>query len=99
MMVFSSFLNFLVVFLEFSITGRKGTHRHDFFFLFSLFLHLSRPILASKEAMMVFYNFLNFLAIFLEFSIMGQVGKLRNDFFYFLYFTAIPYLFQHEKKP
>ena len=36
MMVFSNFLNFFAIYLEFSITSRVGTHRNDFFFIFSL---------------------------------------------------------------
>ena len=88
------------IFLEFCITGRVATHRKDFFFffLFPLFLSLSQPVLARKEAMMGFSNFLNFFAIFLESSIMGQVGTHWNDFFYFLSFSAIPNLFWLEMK-
>ena len=37
--LFSIFLNFFTIFLEFSITSRVGTPRNDFFFFFSL----SRP--------------------------------------------------------
>ena len=70
------------IFLEFSIMGRVGTHQNDFFFLFSLFLGLSQPLLAWKETMMVFSNFLNLFAIFLEFSITSRVGTHRNDFFF-----------------
>ena len=77
-----SFLVFWIFWLFFwNFPLRVGKeHIGTIFFLCSLFLHLSHPILASKEAMMVFYNFLNFFAIFLEFSIMGRVGKHRNDF-------------------
>ena len=52
-------------------------------FFFSLFLGLSQPLLAWKEAMMVFSNFFNLFAIFLEFSITIRVGTHRNDFFFF----------------
>ena len=55
-MVVFSFFNFICYFLEFSITGRVGTHLNDFFF-FSLFLGLPLLILAWKEATMVFFNF------------------------------------------
>ena len=82
MMVWSNFLKFFAIFLEFSIWGRVGTHWNNSF-LFSLFLGLSRTVLAWKEAMMVFSNFLNFFAIFFEFSMTGRVGTYRNDFFYF----------------
>ena len=92
MMVVSNFLNFFAFFLEFSITGRVGTHRNDFLFLFSLFLGLFQHILAGKEAMMVFSNFLNFFAIFLEFSILGRVGTYRNDFYLFSLFLGLSQL-------
>ena len=91
-MVFSSFLNFFAFFLEFSTTGRVGIHGNDFFFfLFSLFLGLSQPILPRKEAMMVFSKFLNFFAIFLEFFIHGRVGTHWNDFFYFIFSLSRPF--------
>ena len=93
-----NFLKFFAIFLEFSITGRVGTHRKDFFFSFSLFHNLSQPILALKEPMMVCSNFLKFFAIFLEFSITGRVGTHWNDFFYFLSFLAFPNLFWLERK-
>ena len=88
---------FLQFFLEFSITGRVGTHSKDFFFLFSPFRGLSQPILSWKEAMMEFCNFLNFLAIFLEFSIPSRVGTHQN-YFFFLTFSAFHKLFRLEKK-
>ena len=75
-------------FLKFSIMGCVGTHQNDFFF-FSLFLGLSQPLLAWKEAMMVFSNFFNLFAIFLEFSITGRVGTQRNDFFYFIFILTL----------
>ena len=99
--VFSNFLKFLTIFSEISITGRVGTRRNDFFFifLFYLFLSLSQLILAWKEAIMVFFYFLNFFAIFLEFSILGWVETHRNDFFCFLSFSAFPNIFWLEKNP
>ena len=88
------FFYFFAITLEFSIPGRVGTHRNDFF-LFSLFLSLSHLILALKEAIIVFFNFLD---IFLEFFITGRVRTHRNDFF-FLSFSAIPNQFWLENKP
>ena len=96
-MVFSKFLNFFAIFLEISIMVRVGTQRNDFSYFF-LFLDLSQPILASKEALMVFSNFLNIFAIFLEFSFTGRVGPHRNNFFYLLSFVAFPNLFWLETK-
>ena len=86
------FLQFFGIFYSGS-----GWNLSDQLFLFSLFLGLSYPILAWKEAMMVFYNFLNFSAIFLKFSIPSRVENHRNDFF-FLSFSAVPIFFWLEKK-
>ena len=90
---FLIFLNFLLFFFEFSITGRVGTHWNDFFFLsysafpnlFSLFLDLPQHILPRKEAIIVF-------SIFWEFSMTGRVGTHWNDFF-FLSYSTFPNLF------
>ena len=68
------------IFLELSIMCCVGTQQNDFFF--SLFLGLSQPLLAWKEARMVFSNFFNLFAIFLEFSITSREGTHRNDFFF-----------------
>ena len=38
----SNFLKFFAIFLEFSITGRVGTHRNEFFYFF--IFSLSRPL-------------------------------------------------------
>ena len=78
--------------------SESGWNPSERLFLFSLFLSLSHPILAWKEAMMVISNFLNFFAIFFEFSIPGRVETLRNDYFYFLSISAFPILFWLEKK-
>ena len=56
-------MNFLAIFLEFSIPSRVGTRR-NFFFFFSLFHCSSQPNLVRKDAMIVFSDFLNFFAIF-----------------------------------
>ena len=76
-MVFFKFLNFFTIFLEFSISCRVGT-KTERYLLYSLFLGLYQPILASNEAIIVIFNFLNFFAIFLEFSISRRVGTERN---------------------
>ena len=68
------------------------------FFLFSIFLSLSQPTFAWKEAMMVFSNFLSVFAIFHEFSITGPLGTHRNNFFFFLTFSGFRNLFWLEKK-
>ena len=41
-----------------------GQERNETIILFSIFLGLFRPILASNEPVMVFFNFLGFFAIF-----------------------------------
>ena len=91
-MVFSSFLSFFAIFLEFSVTGWRGAHQNDFF-LFSLFLRLSKPILDWKEAKMVFSNFLNFFPIFFLIYYYRSVGTHRNDVFYFLSSWPFPTYF------
>ena len=75
-------------------SGRNRTERQ---YLFSLFLILFKPILASNEAIMVFYNFLNFFGIFYYVSCM--TGTRQNDNIYFLSFSAFPPLFWPEMKP
>ena len=97
-MVFYNFLNFFAISFEFSITGRVGIDRNKYF-LFSLFLSISQPVLAWREALPVFYNVFNFFAIFLKFSIIGQERIDRNDNFCFLSFSAFPNLFCLEEKP
>ena len=93
------FLIFWIFLLFFGIfyygSGRNTAER---FFLFYLFLDLSQPILARKEALMVFSNFLNSFAIFLEFSITGREETQRNDLLPFLSFVAFPDLFWLETK-
>ena len=93
------FFKFLNIFLYFYTIfySRSGRNPSERFFLFSLFLSLSLPILAWKEAMMVFSEFLNSFTIILEFSITGRVGTHGNDFFYFLSFIAFPNLIWFEK--
>ena len=90
-MVFLNFLNFLAIFLEFSITHWVGTKRNDKF-LFSLFLGLFQRFFALNEATMVFFNFLKIFPIFLEFSIMREVGTEwnRTIIFIFSLFRPIP---------
>ena len=93
------FLIFWFVLLFFGIfryeLGRNSSER---FFLFSLFLGLSKLILAGKVSKIVVFSFFNFFCYFLEFSITSWVGTHRNDFFLFLFFfflsfSAFPNLF------
>ena len=83
----------------YSGSGRNPLER---LFLFSLFLDISHPILAWKEAMIVFSNFLNFFVIFLEFFITSRVGAHQSDFIFlfifFLSFSTFPNLFWLGKK-
>ena len=90
---------FLQFFLEFSITGQEGTHRKDFFFLFSLFLGLSQPNLVRKDAMIVFSDFLNFFLLFF-WNFLLRVGQIpiKTIFFYFFSFSPFSNLFWLEKK-
>ena len=76
-MVFSNFLNFFAVFLEFSIMGRVGPHRNIFFFLsFVGFPNLFWLVKKLRWCFLIFGIFL----LFFEFSITGRVGTHRNSF-------------------
>ena len=83
---------FLLFFWNFLL--RVGEeHIRTIFFLFSLFLGLSKPILDWKEAKMVFSNFLNFFPIFFLIYYYRSVGTHRNDVFYFLSSWPFPTYF------
>ena len=95
-MVFSNFLNFFAIFLEFSIVGRVGTHQNDFFnFLsFSAFPNL---FWLEKKLWWCFLIFWIFLLFFWNF--LFQVGRNPSEwFFFFLSFSDFPILFWLEKK-
>ena len=96
--VFSNFLNFFAIFLEFSIRRRVRTKRNDNFY-FSLFLSILQSILALSEAIREFFYFLNFFSIYLEFLIMCLVRTERNDNLYSLSVSRFPNRFWIEIKP
>ena len=85
---FLIFLIFLPFFLEFSILGRAG--RIGTIIVFSLFLDLSRPVLAWNEAWIAHFNFLYLFAFFLEFSILGRVGQIGTIIFFFSHSWPVP---------
>ena len=88
-MVVFSFFNFFCYFLEFSITGRVGTHLNDFFF--SLFLGLPLLILAWKDATMVFFNFFEYFCYFLFWIFYyGSSRNLSERFFFFSLYRPFP---------
>ena len=97
MMVFSKFLNFFAIFLEFSIMVHVGTQLNDFsyFHSFSTFLNL---FWLERKLWWYFLIFRIFFAVFFEFSITGRVRTQRNDFSYFISFLTFPNLFWPEKK-
>ena len=64
-------------------------------FFFSLFLSLSQPILAWKEATTVFSNFLNFFAFFFNFLL--RSARTTSERFFFFSFSASPNQFWLEK--
>ena len=86
--MFFNFLNFYVIFLEFSITHRVGTKRNDNF-LFSLFSILFQPILAWNEFIMIFFNFLNFFLFFWYFLL--RIGKEQNGRIIFIFSISHPF--------
>ena len=61
---------------------RLGRNWTEWLFLFSLFLGLSPPVLAWREALIVFYSLMNFFAIFKKKFITGRLGAHWNDFFF-----------------
>ena len=89
-------MNFLAIYLEFSITHRVGTERNGTIIFISPFLIYFQPTLAWNEFIMVFFNF---FVIFLEFSFMPQVRMEQKDNFYFFSFAAFSYQFSLEMKP
>ena len=102
LLFFEFFCNFFGIL--YSGSGRNPSERFFFFkILFSLFLGLSQPILAWKEAIMLFFNFLN---LFFYFFGIFYSGSGRNTmewffifyFFYFLSFSVLTIPFWLEKK-
>ena len=96
------FLNlfiFLLFFWNFLFPVRLEPIGTVFFFLFSIFLGLSLPILTWKEAMTVFSNFLNFFCYLFEIFYSGM-GRRKSEwfFFYFPSFSTFPNLFWLGKK-
>ena len=90
---FEFFYNFFGIFKSRSVWNPSKR-----LFSFSLFLGVSHPIFAWKEAMMVFSNFLNFFVIFLEFSIASRIGTHQNDFFFiFCHSPPFPTYFGMER--
>ena len=96
-MVFFNFLNFLLFFLEFSISHQVGTKRIDNFHFpfFSAFSDLFWLEMNPKWYFLIFWTSL----LLLEFSIRCRVGLKRTDNFYFFSFPAFSNLFRIEMKP
>ena len=95
--VFFNFLNFLAIFLEFSITVRVRTKRND-----SFFFSLSQSFLnyfGLKWSRKRIFEFFEYFCYFFEFSIMCLVRTKGNDNFYFLSASWFSYRFWIEIKP
>ena len=99
-MVYFNFLNFIAIFLEFSISRRIGAERNGtIIFIFS---H-SRPfqtyfgLKGSHNGIFKFFKFFSYF--FFEFSITRRVGTERTDNFYILSLSAFSNQFWLEKKP
>ena len=88
---FLIFWIFLPFFLEFSTLGGAG--RIETINFFSLFLDLSRPVLAWNEAWIAHFYFLYLFAFFLEFSILGRVGQIGTIIFFFSHSQPVPTCF------
>ena len=65
------FFNFFLYFFR-NFLARVEYERNSGLNFFSLFRHLSHPILAKKNARKRFFNLLNFLAIFFGISFRGS---------------------------
>ena len=90
MMVFTNFSNFFAIFLSYSITGRLGTHRNDFFFYFLSFVGFHNLFLLVKkirQCCLIF--FLIFLPFFQNFKL--RVGKKHNGTIFCLFSLSQPF--------
>ena len=81
------FVNFLIFFFYFfrNFLARVEYERNSGLNLFSLFLHLSHPILAKNNAGKEFFNFFDFFIFFSEFSCPVRVWtEFGSKIFFFL---------------
>ena len=93
-LVFLNFVNFVAIFLEFSITPRVRMERKDNLYFLSFAAFSCLFWLEMKPQ----WYFLIFFVIFLEFSITHRVGTMGNDNFYFLSIPAFSNLFWLQTK-
>ena len=99
-MVFFIFLNFLAIFLEFSIMRRVGTEQNDNFY----FLSLSHPFPSyfgfkwSHNGIFYFFQFFCFFFGIFYYA-PGWNGTEWNDNFYFLSLLSFSNLFWLQMKP
>ena len=97
-MVFWNFLNFIAIFLEFSITIRVRTKRnYNFYFLsFTAFSNLFWLEMKPQRYFLIFWllywNFLLYVGL-------ERNGTERNDNFYFLAFPSFSNLFWLKMNP
>ena len=96
MMVFSNFLNFFAIFLEFSITSQVGIHKNNFFFL-----SLSQPFLTyfglKRNYDGVFW-FFEFFCYFFRIFNYGSGWHTSEQFFLLsLFFGLIPPILAEKK--
>ena len=96
-MVFSNFLNFFAIFLEFSITGQVGTHRNDLFNFLS-FSTFSNVFWLENKLWRCFLIFWIFLLFFRNFLFRVGSERIGTIFIYFLSFSSFPNLFWLGKK-
>ena len=90
------------IFLEFSITGRVGTPRNDFFFFnFLSFSAIPNLFWPEKLPKCWFLIFLIFLPFYFNFLLRVGYELIGMIFFfsYFLFLSAFPNLFWLRKKP
>ena len=85
---FFNFLIFLYFFRNF--LTRVENERISGLKLFSLLLHLSRPILGKNNAGKGFFNFLNFLAFFFRNFLARVVYERNSGINFFFLILALP---------
>ena len=82
-------MNFLAVFLEFSITCRLGTKRNDNFYFLSLSAFFL-PILVRNEAIIVFFLFFLFFLLFF-WNFLFRAGWERNGTIIIIFSLSQPF--------
>ena len=98
MMEFCNFLNFLAIFLEFSIPSRVGTHQNYFFFIFSL-SRLFATYFGQKRSYDGVFKFFEFFCYFFGIFYYGSGRNTSERFFLFSLFLGLFHPIFSSKEP